>query len=134
MKQTTMARVVFLLFTGLAGVVEGQAPTPRTKTYVYIAPKEGVAASVHCDPKVTNCSASGGSVDYALKATEALMSRCPDLITVTSNPDVADFSLHLQTGDSVLYDKAGNAVYVSHARNKLSNFAKDICGYVAKAK
>jgi hypothetical protein len=127
-------KIIPIVLLVLAGAVCGQTPTPKTKTYIYIAPKEGVAANVHCDPKVTNCSARGGSVDYTLKATEALMSRCPDLITVTSKPDVADFSLRLQTGDSVLYDKAGNAVYVSHARNKLSNFAKDICGYVAKTK
>ena len=127
-------KILPVMLLTLAGVMWGQTPVPKTKTYVYIAPKEGVAANVHCNPAVTSCSAGGGSVDYALKATEALMKGCPDLITVTSNPDVADFSLHLQTGDSVLYDKAGSAVYVSHARRKLSNFAKDICGYVAKAK
>jgi hypothetical protein len=127
-------RILTVMLLAFAGIAGGQTPAPKTKTYVYIAPKEGAAVNVHCDPAVTNCSASGGSVDYTLKATEALMKRCPDIITVTSNPNVADFSLHLQTGDSVLYDKAGNAVYVSHARNRLSNFAKDICGYVSKAK
>jgi hypothetical protein len=98
---------------------------------IFIEQKVGTTANGHCISG--DCTARGGTVDFSLVATDALLKGCPDIISITTDPVSADFSLRLQTGASALIDKSGNVVFVSHARHKLKNFAKDICGYVRTA-
>lgn len=117
-----------LILTLCAASISVVAQDTRSKTNIFIEQKIGQAANTRCDG-YGGCNTRSGEVDYSLKATTALLDRCPDIINVTTDVNSADFILRLQTGNSVLF-KTGNAVYASHASRKLSNFAKDICGYV----
>jgi hypothetical protein len=120
----------FLCSTILFCLVLSVPTIAQTKTRVYIEHKVGqTPLNVTC--AYGNCNTGGGkTVDFSAKATDALMSQCPESVTVTADSDAADFMLRLQTGASVLFNKAGDAVYVSHEKRKLSRFAKDICGYI----
>src|SRR6266851_4123047 len=43
---------------------------------------------------------------------------------------IADYILRPNKGSSTLYKKNGDVVYVSHAKVKVSNLVKDVCGYI----
>jgi hypothetical protein len=55
---------------------------------------------------------------------------CPELLTVTSKPEAADYTLALSPGNSSLYRQNGDMVYFSPARFSLHNIAKDVCNFV----
>ena len=64
-----------------------------------------------------------------MEATDGFMKRCP-AVTVTSDKDAADYILRPNKGSSTLYKKNGDVAYVSHAKVKVSNLVKDVCGYI----
>lgn len=101
----------------------------QTKTHILIEVLVGTNVRTYCNP-FGWCTTMGGPTDYSLHVTEALMDRCPDIVTVTQDPDAADYRLRLQEGDAVLFNNAGEAVHVSRARIRVKNFAKDLCGYI----
>ena len=116
-----MRRFVYLFITL---IFIGSVWAQSVKTRIYIEPKIGER------DRHNQYRSSEDTVDYSLIATKALLERCSDIVVVTTNQDTADYILRIQTGNSILFNKAGDAVYISHAARKLSNFSKDICGYV----
>jgi hypothetical protein len=123
-----------LLFSVLLCGYSAFAQT-KNELKLYIEPKVGQTENANCYAAYPNSAACHGRTeyrDYTLKATDALMSTCPTFLTVTTDRDSADYTLRLQTGASVLFNKAGDAIFVSHEKRKLSRFAMDICTYIAK--
>jgi hypothetical protein len=92
--------------------------------------KTTTGASVHCDAS-GNCYGSGSmrSRSVSLEVTRDLTKSCP-AVTVTNNRDAADYVLRISPGSSSLFKQNGDVAYVSPARFKVSNLAKDVCGYI----
>jgi hypothetical protein len=89
--------------------------------------------NMHCDT-YGNCYTSSGTRtrDVSLELTREIVKRCPQIITVTDNHDAADFDLRISGGNSTLFNKAGDVAYMSPAKWRVSNLAKDVCAYVAE--
>jgi hypothetical protein len=105
-------------------------PTPPTKR-LFIADYiiTGAVGSSQTTNGSTYGSASVVGRNISLEATDGFIKRCP-AVTVTSDKDAADYILRPNKGSSTLYKKNGDVVYVSHARVKVSNLVKDVCGYI----
>jgi hypothetical protein len=69
--------------------------------------------------------------DVSLDLTGDISKDCPDVITVTSNAETADYRLRINRGASPLFNSKGDVVYVSHTRRKLGDLGKDICKYLS---
>lgn len=118
--------------TPSAGAPTQAQPAPQAKRlYVEDRTKTVSGASVHCDT-YGNCYGSQGTrtVNVSLEVTREIMKKCPSAVIVTDNHDAADFDLRISPGSSTLYKQNGDAVYISPTRFKVSNLAKDVCGYV----
>jgi hypothetical protein len=59
------------------------------------------------------------------------LKECRNVVRVTIIPAQAEYTLNINPGSSGLFDAKGNAVYVSKAKVKLSNVAKDVCNYLS---
>jgi hypothetical protein len=105
-------------------------PTPPTKR-LFIA--DYIITGVFGSAQTTNGSTVGGAAvvgrNISLEATDGFIKRCP-AVTVTSDKDAADYVLRPNKGSSTLYKKNGDVAYVSHAKVKVSNLVKDVCGYI----
>lgn len=105
-------------------------PTPPTKR-LFIA--DYIISGVIGSAQTTNGSTVGSAAvvgrNISLEATDGFMKHCP-AVTVTSDKDAADYVLRPNKGSSTLYKKNGDVAYVSHARVKVSNLVKDVCGYI----
>lgn len=105
-------------------------PTPPTKR-LFIA--DYVISGVVGSAQTTNGSTYGSAAvvgrNISLEATDGFMKNCP-AVTVTSDKDAADYVLRPNKGSSTLYKKNDDVAYVSHAKVKVSNLVKDICGYI----
>jgi hypothetical protein len=110
---------------------EPNKPDPPTKR-LFIADYVigGAVGSAHTDSSGnTYGSAATVGRNISLEATDGFMKHCP-AVTVTNDPDAADYILRPNKGSSTLYKKNGDVVYVSHAKVKVSNLVKDVCGYI----
>ena len=110
---------------------EPKKPEPPTKR-LFIADYviNGAVGSAHTDSSGnTYGSASAVGRNISLEATNGFMKNCP-AVTVTNDRDAADYILRPNKGSSTLYKKNGGVVYVSHAKVKVSNLVKDVCGYI----
>jgi len=110
---------------------EAKKPDPPTKR-LFIADYVigGAVGSAHTDSTGnTYGSAAVVGRNISLEATEGFMKKCP-AVTVTNDRDAADYILRPNKGSSTLYKKNGDVVYVSHAKVKVSNLVKDVCGYI----
>jgi hypothetical protein len=67
--------------------------------------------------------------NISLEATDGFIKNCP-AVTVTNDKDAADYVFRPNKGSSTLYKKNGDVAYVSHAKVKVSNLVKDVCGYI----
>jgi hypothetical protein len=67
--------------------------------------------------------------NISLEATDGFIKNCP-AVTVTNDKDASDYVLRPNKGSSTLYKKNGDVAYVSHAKVKVSNLVKDVCGYI----
>ena len=118
-----------LAFVVVAGV---SAPTqsPTTRIYIEERVKTTSGLNIHCDA-FGNCYGHNTSTtrNVSLQVTRVLMKTCR-LVTVTDNRDAADYVLRISPGSSTIYQQDGDVAYVSPARFKVSNLAKDICGYI----
>jgi hypothetical protein len=74
-------------------------------------------------------SATAVGRNISLEATDGFMKNC-SAVTVTNDRDAADYILRPNKGSSTLYKKNGDVAYVSHAKVKVSNLVKDVCGYI----
>jgi hypothetical protein len=105
-------------------------PTPPTKR-LFIT--DYIIAGVFGSAQTTNGSTVGSAAvvgrNISLEATEGFVKSCP-AVTVTSDKDAADYTLRPNKGSSTLYKKNGDVAYVSHAKVKVSNLVKDVCGYI----
>jgi hypothetical protein len=110
---------------------EAKKPDPPTKR-LFIADYviNGAVGSAHTDSSGnTYGSAAAVGRNISLEATNGFMKNCP-AVTVTNDRDAADYILRPNKGSSTLYKKNGDVVYVSHAKVKVSNLVKDVCGYI----
>jgi hypothetical protein len=110
---------------------EAKKPDPPTKK-LFIADYviNGAVGSAHTDSSGnTYGGAAGVGRNISLEATDGFMKNCP-AVTVTNDRDAADYILRPNKGSSTLYRKNGDVVYVSHAKVKVSNLVKDVCGYI----
>jgi hypothetical protein len=103
-------------------------PTKRLFIADYVI--NGAVGSGHTDSSGnTYGSAAAVGRNISLEATNGFMKNCP-AVTVTNDRDAADYILRPNKGSSTLYKKNGDVVYVSHAKVKVSNLVKDVCGYI----
>ncbi len=107
---------------------KSEPPTKRLFIADYVI--KGAVGSAHTDSSGnTYGSAAGVGRNISLEATAGFMKNCP-AVTVTNDHDAADYILRPNKGSSTLYKKNGDVVYVSHAKVKVSNLVKDVCGYI----
>ena len=112
-------------------VVLAQPPAPTTnRLYIEERVKTTTGASVHCDT-YGNCFGHNTSTtrNVSLDVTRDLMKTCRSVI-VTDNRKMSDYVLRITPGSSTPYRKNGDVAYVSPARFKVSNLAKDVCRYI----
>ncbi len=102
-------------------------PTKRLFIADYII--TGVVGSAQTANGSTYGSAAVVGRNISLEATDGFIKSCP-AVTVTSDKDAADYILRPNKGSSTLYKKNGDVAYVSHAKVKVSNLVKDVCGYI----
>jgi hypothetical protein len=123
----------FLVVFGAIFCCAQTAPAPQVKRiHIEERLKTSSIGSSHCDT-YGNCYGNAGTQtrNVSLELTRELTKRCPSVLTVTDNRDAADFDLRISTGSSTLYKQNGDVAYISPAKFKVSNLAKDICNYVA---
>ena len=111
---------------------ESKKPEPVATKRLFIAEYiiGGAVGSAHTDSSGnTYGSAAAVGRNISLEATNGFMKNCP-VVTITNDKDAADYILRPNKGSSTLYKKNGDVVYVSHARVKVSNLVKDVCGYI----
>jgi hypothetical protein len=107
---------------------KSEPPTKRLFIADYFI--NGAVGSGHTDSSGnTYGSATAVGRNISLEATNGFMKNCP-AVTVTNDRDAADYILRPNKGSSTLYKKNGDVVYVSHAKVKVSNLVKDVCGYI----
>jgi hypothetical protein len=108
-----------------------QPPPPPPTKRLFIA--DYIISGVVGSAQTTNGSTYGSAAvvgrNISLEATDGFIKRCP-AVTVTSDKDAADYILRPNKGSSTLYKKNGDVAYVSHAKVKVSNLVKDVCGYI----
>src|SRR5436190_21488508 len=104
--------------------------SPATRVYIEERLKTTTGVNVHYDA-FGNCYGHNTSTtrNVSLQVTRVLMKTCRS-VTVTDNRDAADYVLRISAGSSTLYQQNSDVAYVSPARFKVSNLAKDICGYI----
>ena len=111
---------------------ESKKPEPVVTKRLFIAEYivGGAVGSSHTDSS-GNAYGSAAVVgrNISLEATDGFMKNCP-VVTVTNDKDAADYILRPNKGSSTLYTKNGDVIYVSHAKVKVSNLVKDVCGYI----
>ena len=108
-----------------------QAPESQSsRVFIEERLKTASGTSVHCDA-FGNCYGHNTSItrNVSLEVTRELTKNCRAAI-VTDNREAADFVLRIATGSSTLYRANGDVAYISPARFKVSNLAKDVCGYI----
>ena len=128
-----MSKLMALLFAASYCAFAQPAPQPQPKRlYIEERVQETTGSSVHCDT-YGNCFGHAGtrSRDISLEVTREVMKRCPSVITVTDNREAADFDLRISPGSSTLYKQNGDVAYISPARVRISNLAKDVCNFAA---
>jgi hypothetical protein len=133
MRATLPAVAALLVVSAFA---QTPAPKPEPDSHpakrIFIEPYTigGAVGSAHSDAYGnTYGSASSTGRNISAEATEGFMKNCP-AVTVTNDRDAADYVLKPNKGSSTLYQKNGDAVYVSHAKMKVSNLVKDVCGFI----
>jgi hypothetical protein len=89
------------------------------------------AVNVHCDA-YGNCYGQNTSAtrNVSLQVTRELTKTCR-AVMVTDSREAADYVLCIAPGASTLYQQNGDVAYVSPARFRVSNLAKDVCGYIS---
>jgi hypothetical protein len=109
---------------------EAKKPEPTKRLFIADYVINGAVGSAHTDSSGnTYGSAAAVGRNISLEATNGFMKNCP-AVTVTNDRDAADYILRPNKGSSTLYKKNGDVVYVSHAKVKVSNLVKDVCGYI----
>jgi hypothetical protein len=107
---------------------KSEPPAKRLFIADYVV--NSAVGSAHTDSSGnTYGSAAAVGRNISLEATNGFMKNCP-AVTVTNDRDAADYILRPNKGSSTLYKKNGDVVYVSHAKVKVSNLVKDVCGYI----
>ena|ERR1700730_15525726 len=128
-----------LLFLAASSMAQTQMPTnseakkldpPTKRLFIGDYVIGGAVGSAHTDPSGnTYGSAAAVGRNISLEATDGFMRNSP-VVTVTNDRDAADYILRPNKGSATLYKKNGDVVYVSHAKVKVSNLVKDVCGYI----
>lgn len=105
-------------------------PHPK-KIYIEEFVIRNSGAFVNCSSG--NCTGIGavGNRNISLETTRELLKHCPTILTVTDNRDVADYDLRISPGSSTLFKQNGDVAYVSPAKHKPANLAKDVCSFVS---
>jgi hypothetical protein len=108
-----------------------QPPQPPPTKRLFIADYiiTGAVGSSQTTYGSTTGSAAVVGRNISLEATDGFIKNCP-AVTVTNDKDAADYILRPNKGSSTLYKRNGDVVYVSHAKVKVSNLVKDVCGYI----
>jgi hypothetical protein len=133
MKTTLCVVAAFLVVSASA---QTPAPKPEPESHptkrMFIGPYviSGAVGSAHSD-QYGNTYGSAAAVgrNISMEATDGFMKNCP-VVTITNDRDAADYILQPNKGSSTLYKKNGDAVFVSHAKVKVSNLVKDVCEYI----
>jgi hypothetical protein len=142
--RTILCSALLSIFMLTVGGATGQTPpaqnpepakqpssaTPTKRLFIADYVISGVVGSTHADSS-GNAYGSAGVVgrNITLEATDDFMKHCP-AVTVTNDRSAADYVLQPNKGSSTLYKKNGDVAYVSHAKVKVSNLVKDVCGYI----
>ena len=132
--RATLAAVAALLVTSAVAQTPAPKPEPESHPTKRIFIEQyiigGAVGSAHSDAYGnTYGSASTVGRNISLEATDQFIKSCP-VVTVTNDRDAADYVLKPNKGSSTLYKKNGDVVFVSHAKVKVSNLVKDVCGYI----
>jgi len=131
MKPATVLLSLCFAISVLAQTPQTQPPQPPPTKRLFIA--DYIITGVFGSAQTTYGSTVGGAAvvgrNISLEATDGFIKNCP-AVTVTSDQDAADYTLRPNKGSSTLYKKNGDVVYVSHAKVKVSNLVKDVCGYI----
>ena len=106
---------------------ESNKPEPAVTKRLFIG--DYIVGSAYTGSSGTYSSTTVVGRNISLEATDVFMKTCP-VVTVTDDKDSADYILRPNKGSSTLYKKNGDVVYVSHAKVKVSNLVKDVCGYI----
>lgn len=134
--------ILLLALSALSGLGKEQAapatsPVPASTTsntprrlYIEERVKTVQGSSLHCD-NYGNCFGHNSSRErnVSLEVTREVMKQCPSVLIVTDNFGARDFDLRISPGNSTLYRANGDVAYISPARFRVPNLAKDICGY-----
>jgi hypothetical protein len=136
MRLTSSTLLLFLAVSLMAQTPTPQKPEskkpdpPAKRLFIADYVLNGAVGSAHTDSSGnTYGSATAVGRNISLEATDGFMKDCP-AVTVTNDRDAADYILRPNKGSSTLYKKNGDVVYVSHAKVKVSNLVKDVCGYI----
>jgi hypothetical protein len=124
--------VVLSLFVSVCASLGSPQKSEANAKRLFIADYviNGAVGSAHTDSSGnTYGSAAAVGRNISLEATNGFMKNCP-AVTVTNDSAGADYILRPNKGSSTLYRKNGDVVYVSHAKVKVSNLVKDVCGYI----
>src|SRR3954453_20040508 len=112
--------IVAAMSVSLCYAQSGQSPQPKR---LYIEPfvLRSSGAFVNCSGG--NCTGVGGTGgrNISLETTGEILKRCPTLLRVTNNREVADYDLCISPGSSTLFKQNGDVAYVSPAKHKPSN-------------
>jgi len=124
-----LAAAFTVLCVGFCCAQTPQTPQPK-RLYIEERVKTASGSSTHCDT-FGNCYShqSTKTRNVSLEVTREVMKQCPGTLIVTDNRDEADFDLRISPGSSTLFKKNGDAGYVSPAKFRIANLAKDICAY-----
>ena len=127
--QKSFLVIATALSVSLCYAQSARSPRPK-RLYIepFIIKRSG--AFVNCSSG--NCTGVGGvgSRNISLETTREILKRCPTVLTVTDNRDVADYDLRISPGSSTLFRQNGDVAYVSPAKHKPSNLAKDVCNFL----
>lgn len=130
MKSAFRLVALTIAFAASIGAQQNGSSGPK-RLFIEERVKTVSGGAVHCD-SYGNCYGQNTSRtrNVSLEVTREVLKRCPAAITVTDNRDAADYTLRITPGASTLYNRNGDAAYVSPTRFKVSNLAKDICNFV----
>jgi hypothetical protein len=124
MKQLLIALVALVL----CGVGWGQS-----HLYIEEHSRTVANANTYCNGGACNGSASERTIDVSAHVGADIIRRCPNAVRLVESRDNAEFTLHISSGSSILYNAQGEEVYVSPAHWQ-KTVAKDVCKYLTSVK
>jgi len=127
-----MRKSIVLVAMGVSICCAQAVPSPNPKKiYIEEFVIRNSGAFVNCSSG--NCTGVGavGNRNISLETTREILKHCPTILTVTDNRAVADYDLRISPGSSTLFKQNGDVAFVSPAKHRPANLAKDVCGFVS---